>query len=185
MFTPLACTTTLPEVAPPGTRHLDDARYRSQLVGVAAVPLERIVPSPWFAPKFVPAIVTFAVGAAAAGVRLVMARSGKHGKVSSIAIHARDGDGDAARGPAVWNGRNDDTGHAPCRRRGRCPVEGYCAAALSGAEIRACDGNACPYRPLQGGQTRDEGTTVKFAPLLFSPPALTTTLPVVATPAGT
>ncbi len=69
LFTPLACTMTLPVVAPLGTGTAIDVAL--QLVGVATVPLKLTVLDPCVAPKFVPVIVTEAPTAPEFGDRLV------------------------------------------------------------------------------------------------------------------
>lgn len=56
LFTPLACTSTLPVVAADGTVTL--MLVELQLDAVAVVPLNLTVLLPWVAPKFVPVIVT-------------------------------------------------------------------------------------------------------------------------------
>jgi hypothetical protein len=70
LSTPLACTTTLPVVAPEGTG--TTMLVALQLEGVAAVPLNLTVLLPCVAPKLVPAIVTETPTAPDAGERLVM-----------------------------------------------------------------------------------------------------------------
>ena len=70
----LACpptvTTTEPVVAPAGTG--TTMLVADQLVGVAVVPLKRMVLLPFVAPKFAPVIVTAAPTGPLVGVRLVM-----------------------------------------------------------------------------------------------------------------
>ena len=70
LFTPLAFTTTFPDVAPLGT--VTAMLVALQLVGDAAVPLNDTVLVPWLGPKFVPVIVTAAPTAPVAMDRLVM-----------------------------------------------------------------------------------------------------------------
>ena len=70
LSTPLARTTTLPVVAPAGTGTLMVVAV--QLVGVAAVALNRTVPVPWVAPKPVPVIVITVPTAPDVGDRLEM-----------------------------------------------------------------------------------------------------------------
>jgi hypothetical protein len=70
LSTPLACTTTLPVVAPVGTGNMIDVAL--QLLGVPAVPLNFTVLVPWVEPKFVPVIVTDAPTAPLVGDKLVM-----------------------------------------------------------------------------------------------------------------
>ena len=71
LSTPLACTTTLPVVAPVGTEAFIDVALQLVIV-VAAVPLNFTVLVPWVEPKFVPVIVTDAPTAPDVGERLVM-----------------------------------------------------------------------------------------------------------------
>ncbi len=71
LFTPLAFTTTLPVVAPVGTEATIDAALQLVIV-VAVVPLNVTVLVPWVAPKFAPVIVTDAPTAPEVGERLVM-----------------------------------------------------------------------------------------------------------------
>jgi len=70
LATPETVTTTLPVVAPVGTfATMLDA---PQLVIVAVVPLNFTVLLPWVEPKFDPAMVTEALTAPEAAVKLVM-----------------------------------------------------------------------------------------------------------------
>src|SRR5216683_811868 len=71
LFTPLACTITLPVVAPDGTAATMDVEL--QLVTVANSPLKLTVLDPCVVPKFVPAIVTDVPTGPELGERLVMA----------------------------------------------------------------------------------------------------------------
>src|SRR5436309_3060608 len=75
LSTPLACTTTLPVVAPAGTGATIDVAL--QLVGVPVVPLNLTVLAPWVAPKLVPATVTDVPTAPEVGDRLVMLGVGR------------------------------------------------------------------------------------------------------------
>jgi len=70
LATPFTVTTTLPVVAPAGTRTLIDVL--AQVVGVADVPWKVTVLVPCDEPKLVPLIVIDTPTAAEAGVRLVM-----------------------------------------------------------------------------------------------------------------
>jgi len=70
LSTPLACTTTLPVVAPAGTG--TTMLVALQLEGVAAVPLNLTVLLPCVAPKFVPATVTAAPTAPEVGETLAI-----------------------------------------------------------------------------------------------------------------
>jgi hypothetical protein len=75
VFTPLACTTTFPVVAPEGT--VTAMLLALQLVTVAVVPLNLTVPLPWEEPRFDPAMVTAAPTAPVFRERLVMLGVGK------------------------------------------------------------------------------------------------------------
>jgi hypothetical protein len=70
LFTPLACTTTFPVVAPEGT--VVAMLVALQLVAVAPVPLKLTVLLPWVDPKLLPAIVTDAPTAPEVGDKLLM-----------------------------------------------------------------------------------------------------------------
>jgi hypothetical protein len=70
LSTPLACTTTFPDVAPEGTGTF--MLVAPQLDGVPAIPLNWTVLLPWLDPKFVPVIVTEVPAVAEVGARLVM-----------------------------------------------------------------------------------------------------------------
>ena len=67
---PVTVTTTLPVVAPAGTG--TTMLVADQLVGVAVVPLKRMVLLPCVAPKFVPVTVTVVPTGPFVGERLVM-----------------------------------------------------------------------------------------------------------------
>src|SRR5260370_33974068 len=75
LSTPLACTTTLPVVAPDGT--VATTLDALQVLTVAVVPLNFTVLLPWVDPKFVPVIVTDTLTAPEVGDRLVMLGDGK------------------------------------------------------------------------------------------------------------
>lgn len=74
LLTPLACTTTLPVVAPDGTGAT--IALALQLVGVANVPWKLTVPVRSDAPKLLPLIVTEAPTAPELGERLLMLGAG-------------------------------------------------------------------------------------------------------------
>ena len=67
---PFTVTTTLPVVAPAGTR--TTMLVGLQLVGVAATPLKVTVLVPWDAPKLVPVIATEVLTGPDVGERIVM-----------------------------------------------------------------------------------------------------------------
>ncbi len=72
---PATVKTTLPVVAPTGTRTTMALTF--QLVGVAIVPLNETVLVPCADPKFVPEIVTIVLGEPEAGLRPVMTGVGR------------------------------------------------------------------------------------------------------------
>jgi hypothetical protein len=82
LFKPLANTTTLPVVAPPGT--VTVMLVALQLVTLAVVPLKLAVPDPCVDPKFVPVIVTAAPTAPVVIDRLVMLGAGTTVKLSPL-----------------------------------------------------------------------------------------------------
>ncbi len=82
LSTPLACTTTLPVVAPDGTG--TTMFVALQLVGVAAVPLKPTVPLPWVEPKLEPMIVTEAPTAPEVGERPEILGAGTTVKVTPL-----------------------------------------------------------------------------------------------------
>jgi len=82
LSTALACTTTLPVVAPGGTG--TPILPGLQLAGVAAVPLNFTVLVPWLVPKFAPVTVTDAPTAPDAGDRLVILGAGSTVKLTPL-----------------------------------------------------------------------------------------------------
>jgi hypothetical protein len=184
LFTPLAFTTTLPVVAPVGTVTTIDVAL--QLVAVADVPFNVTVLEPSVEPKFVPVIVTDAPTAPVVGERLVMLGAATTvneipllftplaftttlpvaapvGTVATIEV--------ALQLPIVVAVVPlNFTVLAPC-------------VAPKFAPVIVTDAPTAP----DVGETLvmlGEATTLKLTPLLFTPLAFTTTLPVVA-PVGT
>ena len=82
LFKPLANTSTLPVVAPPGT--VTVMLVALQLVTLAVVPLKLAVPDPCVDPKFVPVIVTAAPTAPVVIDRLVMLGAGTTVKLNPL-----------------------------------------------------------------------------------------------------
>ena len=82
LLTPLACTTTFPEVAPDGT--VATMLVELQLVVLALVPLNLTVLVPCVEPKFVPVMVTEAPIAAEVGERLVILGAGTTVKLTPL-----------------------------------------------------------------------------------------------------
>src|SRR5438309_2191725 len=75
VLTPLACTTTLPVIAPDGTGVM--ILVAPQLVGVAVVPLNVTVLDPCVVPKFAPEMVTDVLTGPEFGDKLVMLGVGR------------------------------------------------------------------------------------------------------------
>src|SRR5260370_17135495 len=82
LSTPLACTTTLPVVAPDGT--VATTLDALQVLTVAVVPLNFTVLLPWVDPKFDPVIVTDTLTAPEVGDKLVMPGVGKTVKLEPL-----------------------------------------------------------------------------------------------------
>src|SRR5437879_1584116 len=167
LFTPLANTTTFPVVAPEGT--VVAILVALQLVTVAAVPLNFTVPLPCVAPKFVPVIVTAAPTAPVVTDRLVMLGAGTTVKLDPLLF-------------------------TPLANTTTFPVVaplGTVVAILVALQLVTVA--AVPLKltvlvpcvaPKFVPVIVRAGTPAKFDPLLFTPLANTTTLPVVA-PLGT
>ncbi len=185
LATPPTVTTTLPVAAPVGT--VTTMLVALQLVAVAAVPLNLTVLVPCVAPKFTPVIVTVAPTNPEVGVRLVMLGPGEvtvkaapllatpptvtttfpvvapAGTVTTMLV--------ALQLVAVAAMPLNLTVLVPC-------VAPKFAPAIVTVEAKAPD---VGFRLVMLGAG---AVTVKFTPLLATPPTLTTTFPVVA-PVGT
>jgi hypothetical protein len=183
LATALTVTTTFPLVAPAGTG--TTTLVLLQLVGVATVPSNVTVLAPWVAPKFVPVIVTEVATGPDVGDRLVIVGVGRTVKLDPLLF-------------------------TPLATRTTFPVvapDGTVTITLVALQLATLadvplkltvplpwvEPNAVPVivtaaptaplvieRPVMLGGA----TTVKLDPLLFTPLANTTTLPVVA-PDGT
>ena len=83
LSTPLACTTTLPVVAPLGTMATIEVAVQL-VIAVAVVPLNLTVPVPCVDPRFVPVIVTDVLTTPEVGDRLVMLGAGTTVKLTPL-----------------------------------------------------------------------------------------------------
>jgi hypothetical protein len=177
--TPLACTTTLPVVAPVGTEVTMLVALHEPTV--AAVPLKLIVPC--VVPKFDPEIVTDAPTAPDVADRLVMLGVGSTVKLlpllstplactTTLPVVAPVG-----TGATMLVALHVVTAAAvPLNLTVPCVVLKFEPAIVTDA----------PTAPVEGVRVviAGVGSTVKLLPLLSTPLACSTTLPVVA-PAGT
>jgi hypothetical protein len=182
LATPLALTTTLPVVAEVGTVTVIEVAV--QFETGAATPLKVTEPEPWVAPKFVPVIPTVAVTAPEVVERLVMLGAGS--TVNATPVLAFPPTVTTTLPEVVLAGTTatidvvlqveievavvplNFTVLDPCEEPKFNPV------IVTIAPIAADDGERLLML----------GNTVKSTPLLLTPLAYTTTLPVVA-PVGT
>src|SRR6202034_1323823 len=185
LATPLAFTTTLPVVAPVGTVATIDVALQLAIV-VTVVPLNVTVPVPWVAPKFAPVIVTDAPIAPVVGERLVMLGAATTVKLTPLLFT-----------PLAFTTTLPVV--APVGTVATIDVVLQLVIVVAVvvlnftvlvpwvdpkfAPVIVTD---APTAPVVGDRLVMLGaaTTVKLTPLLFTPLALTTTLPVVA-PVGT
>ena len=172
-------TTTLPVVAPTGTVTVMEVSL--QLVGVAAVPLKVTVLVPRVAPKPVPLIVTEVPSGPEAGLKPLM---------PSVTVNAT---------PALASPSTVTTTLPVVAPAGTVTVIEVSAQLLAVAEVplKVTFDVPCaapklvpvistevPTGPSAGLNPPIAGVTLKATPALAVPPAVTTTLPVVA-PIGT
>lgn len=177
LLTPLACTTTLPVVAPEGTGATIEFAF--QLVGVANVPLKLTVLEPCVDPKLLPLIVTDAPTAPELGDKPLMLGAGRTVKekpllttlftlTTTLPVVAPVGTGvmiDVALqllGVAVVP--LNLTVFVPCAEPKPLPF----IVTLA------------PIAPELGERAVILGVTVNATPLLLDPLTVTTTFPVVA-----
>src|SRR5450432_902952 len=180
---PLTVTTTFPVVAPVGTGTTIDPE--PQLVGVAVVPLNLTVLDPCVEPKFAPVIVTDEPTAPDVGDRLVRLGVGSTvnaepgldeplAVTTTLPVVAPEGTGTtidvALQLPGIAVVPLNVTELVPCVVPKFVPV--IVTDEPTGPDVG-------DKLEILGGST-----TVKLDPLLLTPLALTTTLPVVA-PVGT
>src|SRR6266699_3761661 len=183
LVTPLAFTTTFPVVAPLGT--VTPTLDAPQVVTVAVVPLNVTVPLPCEEPKFDPVIVTAAPTAPVVIDKLVMLGAGTTVKFTPLLATPL---AFTTTLPVVAPlGTVTATLDAP-------QVVTVAVVPLNVAVPLPCEEpkfdpvivTAAPTGPVVIDKLvmTGAGTTVKFTPLLATPLAFTTTLPVVA-PLGT
>src|SRR6266481_2555375 len=185
LTTPPTVTTTLPVVAPAGTGATKLVAL--QLVGVAVIPLNFTVLVPCVAPKFAPVIVTDVPINPDAGFKLVMLGPGTV-TVKFMPLLATPPTLTTTFPVVAPDGTSTTTLVA---------LQLFCVAVipLNVAVLVPCVApkfapvivTDVPISPDAGFKLVMLGpgtVTVKFMPLLTTPPTVTTTLPVVA-PAGT
>jgi len=185
LATPPTATTTLPVVAPAGTAAV--MLVALQLVGVAAIPLNVTVLVPCAAPKFAPMIVTGVPMTPDVGFRLVMLGDG----IVTVKFTPL-----LAMPPTVTTTFPvvAPAGTFTPMLVALQPV-GVAAIPLNVTVLVPCAApkfapmivTGVPMTPDVGFRLvmlGDGIVTVKFTPLLATPPTVTTTFPVVA-PAGT
>jgi hypothetical protein len=183
LCSPLAFTTTLPVVAPVGT--VATIEVAPQLVTVAVVPLKLTDPEPCVAPKFAPAIVTDAPTAPEVGDTLVMLGAATTVKLTPLLAT-----------PLAFTTTLPVV--APVGTVATIEVAPQ-LVTVAVVPLKLTDPEPCvapkfapaivtdaPTAPEVGDTLVMLGaaTTVKLTPLLATPLAFTTTLPVVA-PVGT
>src|SRR6266568_2512889 len=185
LVVPLTVTTTLPVVAPVGTRAT--ILVVLQLVGVAAVPLNVRVLDPCDDPKFVPVIVTGVPTAPEVGLRLLMVGEEVVATVNVTLLLATPPTVTTTLPVVAPVG----TGAAILVA---LQLVGAAAVPLNVTVLDPCNApkfvpvmvTEVPTAPEVGLRLAMLGAvvTVKATPLLPTPPTVTTTLPVVA-PVGT
>src|SRR6266513_452814 len=179
LFTPLACTTTFPVLAPLGTVVV--ILVAVQVPTVAVVPLNFTVPVPWLDPKFDPVIVTVAPTAPVVTDKLVILGAGTTVKFTPLLAWL---DTVTTTFPVV----------APLGTvtaiLDEPNVVTVAVVPLNLTVLLPCvEPNvvpvivtAAPTAPVVIDKLVMAGVTVKLTPLLATPLALTTTFPVVAPP---
>ena len=181
LATPPTVTTTLPVVAPDGTG--TTMLVALQLVGEATAPLNVTLLVPWLAPKLEPAIVTEVPTGPEVGFKLEMPGPVETVKVTPL----------LARPPTVTTTlpvvAPEGTGTTIVVA---FQLVGAAAVPLKVTVLEPCVApkfepvivTEVPADPDVGFKLEILGHTVNAAPLLATPPTVTTTLPVVA-PDGT
>jgi hypothetical protein len=186
LATPLMLTTTFPVVAPAGT--VATIEVAPQLVIVAAVPLNPTALVPCVEPKFVPVIVTEAPTAPCVGDKLVRLGAAKTVNVDPLLAT-----------PLIASATNTLPVVAPVGTIATIDVALQLVMAVAIVPLNLTDPLPCvepkfvpvmvteaPTAPCVGDKLVMLGaaTTVNATPVLYTPLARTTTLPVVA-PVGT
>ena len=183
LSTPLACTTKLPVVAPVGTGTTIDVAL--QLVGVAAVPLNLTVLVPWVEPKFVPVIVTDVPTAPEVGDRLVMLGVGRTVKLIPLLSTPLAWTTTLPVVAPVGTGTTIDVA-LQLVGAAAVPLNLTVLVPWVAPKLVPVMVTDAPTAPEVGDKLvmLGLGRTVKLIPLLSTPLAWTTTLPVLA-PVGT
>jgi hypothetical protein len=177
LFTPLACTTTFPVVAPLGTE--TSIEVALQLAGLASVPLKLTVLEPWADPKLAPVMVIEAPTAAELGEIVLML--GAETTVNETPLLA-----------TLLTVTTTLPVVAPLGTGATIEV----ALQLVGVDVIPLNLTMlvpwvdpkpvplividAPIAPEFGDRLLTTGVTVKLLPLLAAPPTVTTTFPVVA-----
>ena len=182
LLTPLACTTTLPVVAPTGT--VATIMSEPQLViVVAVVPLNVTVPLPCVEPKCAPLIVTDAPTAPDVGDRLVML--GAATTVNPLLVLLATPLTVTTTLPVVAPVGTIvpiEVGVQPVIVVAAVPLNVTVLVPWVAPKFVPVIVTDAPTAPVVGDRlaTFGVGSTVKLIPLLATPLAFTTTLPVVA-----
>src|SRR5579862_400103 len=183
LLTPLAFTTTLPVVAPVGTVATIDVAPQLPIV-VAVVPLNFTVPVPWVEPKFVPVIVTDAPTAPVVGERLVMFGAATTVKLTPLlALLPTVTTTFPVVAPVGTVATIDVAPQLPIVVA-VVPLNFTVLVPWVEPKFNPVIVTDAPTAPEVGDRLLMLGNTVNATPLLFTPLAKTTTLPVVA-PVGT
>jgi hypothetical protein len=184
LFTPLAFTTTLPVVAPVGTAVTIDVAL--QLVIVAAVPLNDTDPVLWVEPKFVPVMVTDAPAAPVGGHRLVMLGAATTVKLTPLLFTPLAKTTKLPVVAPVGTVATIDVALQLVINVAVVPLNFTVPMPWVEPKLVPVIVTDAPTAPVVGDKLVMLGaaTTVKLTPLLFTPLAFTTALPVVA-PVGT
>jgi hypothetical protein len=181
LFTPLAFTTTLPVVAPVGTVATIDVAL--QLVTVAVVPLNFAVLVPWVVPKPVPVIVTDAPTAPEVGDKLVMLGAATTVKLTPLLAFPPTATTTLPVVAPVGTVTTIDVA-AQVPTVAAVPLNLTVLVPWVVPKFDPVIVTDAPTAPVVGERLLTLGNTVNATPLLFTPLAFTTTLPVVA-PVGT
>jgi len=183
LFTPLAFTTTLPVVAPVGTVATIDVALQLPIV-VTAVPLNFTVLVPWVEPKFVPVIDTDAPTAPVVGDKLVMLGADTTvNETPLLALLPTVTTTLPVVAPVGTVATIDVALQLPIVVA-VVPLNFTVLVPWVDPKFNPVIVTDAPTAPEVGDKLVMLGNTVNATPLLFTPLANTTTLPVVA-PVGT
>src|SRR5208282_5700516 len=183
LFTPLAFTTTLPVVAPVGTVATIDVALQLPIV-VTAVPLNFTVLVPWVEPKFVPVIVTDAPTAPVVGDKLVMLGAATTVNDTPLLALLPTVTTTLPVVAPVGTVATIDVALQLPMVVAVVPLNFTVLVPWVDPKFNPVIVTDAPTAPEVGDKLVMLGNTVNAAPLLFTPLANTTTLPVVA-PVGT